>query len=176
MSQRFIHALAVISRKAKKKRIRWVIVGSASVALQGVDVRPHDIDILTTKHGAYAMNAVLRLYEVKAVRFGRSSTFESYFGEFRIRGVKVQVMGDLRVKIRHRWVSLTPRLRRPRIVRVQRLNLPVTPLRSQLVTYKALARRKSRARIRRIERFVAPPRTVNSVRPGLNAFHTRNSL
>jgi hypothetical protein len=140
-----------------------VIVGSTSLALQGIPIRPKDIDILTTKGGAYAINAQLREYESRPVRLWKSRLFQSHLGDFKVRGVKVQVMGDLEVRIGNRWVNRTSRLRNPQTIRLGGHLLPVTPLRKQLESYKLLARRKSKAKVRKVERFLM---ASNKVRTG----------
>jgi hypothetical protein len=122
--------------------------------MQGIPVRPQDIDILTTKSEAYRISRQLKEYETKQVRFRKSPLFRSYLGEFNVRGVKVEVMGDLRVRFRSRWVSLIPRLKNPRIVKLRDRNFPVTPLQEQLRSYKALGRRKDKTKIKKIEQFL----------------------
>ena len=155
LSRKFINSLVVVTEEIRKLGIKWVIVGSASLALQGVQVRPQDIDILTTRGGADAINAQLKEYETKEVRCRRSALFQSHLGDFEVHGVKVQVMGQLKVKIRSRWVSLMPRLRNPRMLHLQGHIFPVTPVRRQLETYKALARRKSKSKVKKIKEFLA---------------------
>lgn len=113
-----------------------------------------DIDILTTKRGAYAIDRQLKRYETKRVRFRKSPLFQSYLGEFKVSGVKVQVMGDLRVKVAHRWLSRAPRLKNPRLIWLGGYRFPVVSLRKQLESYKALSRRKSKPKIKKIQRFL----------------------
>ena len=74
-----VEALKVITRRLRDAKIKWVLVGSTSLALQGVDVSPKDIDILTDKDGAFEINKLLKEYEVKSVQFKTSDLFESFF-------------------------------------------------------------------------------------------------
>lgn len=45
-------ALRVIYDRLKNKDIRWMITGSMSLALQGMPLKPKDIDIRTDEQGA----------------------------------------------------------------------------------------------------------------------------
>jgi predicted nucleotidyltransferase len=45
---KFIDALEIIAQKLEKEHIKWALVGSVSLALQGMDFNPHDLDILLT--------------------------------------------------------------------------------------------------------------------------------
>jgi len=142
----------VISNKLRGQNVKWVVVGSASLALQGLKVTPNDLDILTNKKGAHAMNKLLKEYEVKPVSFGRSTLFESHFGKFKVGEMRVEVMGNLKLKLGGTWRSYTHRLRSPAIIAVDGMKIPVSSLRSQFRSTKLLHRRGASLRALRIEK------------------------
>ena len=152
---KIVKALKLIESKLRGSRVRWVLAGSVSLALQGVDIRPNDIDILTDKEGAFEINRLLKDYEVKPIRFRCSRFFQSYFGEFEIEGVKVEVMGDLKELVEGEWRSLSQRLSTSRIIEIEGIKLPVSPLEDQLRSYQALGRRKNSSKIRKIREALA---------------------
>ncbi|MEM5836239.1 MAG: hypothetical protein QXI23_02125 [Candidatus Aenigmatarchaeota archaeon] len=129
------------------RKVEWMVVGSASLALQGVEIEPKDIDILTTKEGAYKISSILKEYEVKPVKFSKSRVFSSHFGKFRVEGIDVEVMGDLKAKVYGRWVSLTWRLKRPVFVKIGKLGIPVSRLEDQLKVYSMINRKKNLERV-----------------------------
>lgn len=47
--------------------VSWAIDGSTSLALQGIDLNPHDIDILTDSMGAYRIQEAYRSSIIKRV-------------------------------------------------------------------------------------------------------------
>jgi hypothetical protein len=145
-----IETLRIIKEKLKDTEIRWVLVGSLSLALQGITLEPNDIDILTDKEGAFEINKLFKEYEVKPVRFKRSEHLESYLGEFRINGVKVEVMGDLKEKDRNSWKSLSDRLVSPKIVEIEGMQIPVSKLEEQLKSYEKIRTPKARIRVKKI--------------------------
>jgi hypothetical protein len=46
------HALAALARRLDDARVDWFVCGSAALAIRGIEVAPHDIDIVTTDHAA----------------------------------------------------------------------------------------------------------------------------
>jgi len=71
--------------------------------LQGVNVRPNDIDILINEDDLVKVSKLLEDYETKPIKFCRSRFFESYLGEYNIGNVKVEVMAGLRENIGGVW-------------------------------------------------------------------------
>jgi len=143
-------ALLIISKRLKNTKIRWVIVGSASLALQGVEVKPNDIDILTNKEGAFKINKILKEYEVRPVEFRRSELWESYLGEFNIKGVKVEVMGDLR-KVNGELISISEKLSNANFVRLNEEKIPVASLTDQLESYRRIKRKEDLIKVQKIK-------------------------
>ena len=155
IDSKIVKVLKLIESKLRGSGVRWVLAGSVSLALQGVNVSPNDIDILTDKEGAFEINRIFKDYEVKPVRFRRSRFFQSYFGEFEIEGVKVEVMGDLKELVKGEWRSLSWRLSTSRIIEVEGIKLPVSPLEDQLKSYQGLRRKKNSSKIQRIREALA---------------------
>ena len=128
----------------KRKKIKWILIGSISLALQGIKIKAKDIDILTNKSGAFKINRLLKEYEIKPVKFLYSKIFGTeYFGKFRIKGVRVEVMGKTKEK-----------LPSPKIIKISGMNLPVSSLEEELKFYKALKRRKDIDKIKKIIQFL----------------------
>jgi len=160
VQKKIIKVLKIISQNLKSQKIRWVLVGSASLALQGVKIEPKDIDILTNKEGAFKINELFKKYEFKPVEFGclkigGREMFKSYLGKFRIKGVKVEVMGNLKEKLGRKWNYLYKRLKSPRIINFEGMKLPVSPLEDQLKSYSRLGRKKDLIRVQKIKTAIA---------------------
>lgn len=151
MAQQFsddlILALKTLVEKLKDQDIHWVFAGSVSLALQGVNVTPGDIDIITNKTDAYKINELLRDYETKKVEFRKGETYQSYLGEFYINSVKIEVMGEFREKSKQKWFDSKARLASPVIMQFYGMQLPVSPLLLQLRSYESSAREKDAAKV-----------------------------
>ena len=139
INKKFLTALKIISKKLRKKKVKWVLIGSASLALQGIKIKAKDIDILTDKSGAFKINELLKEYEVRPVKISRSKIFGTKcLGKFKIKGVKVEVMGKLK-----------KRLPSQKIIKIGEMNLPVSSLKEELKACKSLKRRKDINKIKK---------------------------
>lgn len=150
ISTGILNALRTIIEHLNNEDIRWAVMASTSLALQGVDITPNDVDILTDEHGAFKIGSLLKDYEVKPVSFGRTNLFESFYGIFNIDGTKVEVMGDLKELLSGTWVSISGRLKSPILIRLDTLTIPVTSLHDELISYEKLGREKDKECILRI--------------------------
>lgn len=146
-----IDVLRIIVERLEKHNVKWLLAGSSSLALQDVKIEPNDIDILTNAEDALKLNNIFKEFMVRKVSFSRSDIFESYFGEFNILGVKVEVMGDLREKISGEWTSLKDRLENVEFVELDFFKVPVPPLDEQLAAYQKLNREKDIEKIKLIQ-------------------------
>ncbi|MHA2380725.1 MAG: nucleotidyltransferase domain-containing protein [Candidatus Thorarchaeota archaeon] len=149
-----LKALRRISECLVGREIRWVVAGSTSLALQGVEVEPHDIDILTNRDGAFQIGELLSEFEVEPVSFGQSELFKSYLGRFEMSGVRVEVMGELRACVGDEWISYEERLSSPQFVEFESVRVPVSSLKQQLESYELLGREKDSQRIARIRELL----------------------
>lgn len=151
MDQRFLSVLTLLLEKCTAMDEQWVVAGSMSLALQGVNVSPSDIDVVTTKDGAFKINDLLKQWEAKSVEFGCTEQYKSYYGKFKIQDISIDVMGALKEKRNGKWISLSSRLSSPKIVTIAGRDLPVTPLKHQLESYKMSEREKDKVIIQKIE-------------------------
>jgi hypothetical protein len=96
---RFLNALRTIYSRLHECRSVWAVTGSLGMALQGMDIVVHDIDLQTDKQGAYAMESLLEEYSIAPVKYKASERICSFFGVLEINGVRVEIMGDLQKKL-----------------------------------------------------------------------------
>ncbi len=148
--EKILKALELICRRLNCSGVRWVVGGSASLALQGVEVLPEDIDIITDMEGAYRMQEILGDFIVEPVRFSSNEVFSSHYGVFEVEGVRVEVMGELRIRAGSEWVNLSKRLENPLYVNILDLMVPVSRLEDHLRSYRLLNRPKDREKIQKI--------------------------
>lgn len=149
VSKKFIKVLKIITQKLKNQKIKWVLIGSTSLALQGVKVKQKDIDILTNKKDVFKINKLLKHYEIHPVKFGSFEIFESYFGEFKIENIKVEVIADLKVKLGNKWTS--KRLPSQKTLEIDGMKITVLPLSEELKAYERLGRKKDFTKIKKIK-------------------------
>ncbi len=127
----FVEAIRIISKKIPSN-VRWAIDGSTSLALQGIDVTPHDIDIITDREGAIRIQESLKEYNVVPISYSSNEKYDSYFGTFRVKGIKVEVMGDLRVFRSGKWSTLqNPSTVEITDINLEGLSIPTVSVKSQ---------------------------------------------
>jgi hypothetical protein len=79
----------------------WTLTGSAGLRLQGVDVSVHDLDLQTDAATVFLMEEKLSSYMNVPVHLWETEHTLSYHGQAEIRGVQVELLGD----IRHRFAG-----------------------------------------------------------------------
>lgn len=153
-------ALKKICERLKDKDINWAIFGSVSLALQGVNVEPRDIDILTDKKGALKIRNALKDYEFKEIKFREDEwkkkregikepiKIKSYYGELEINGIKVEVAGELQKFINEKWTK--PQIPKERkLIKVNGFGVPIIPLERELEAYRELGRKEKAKKIKK---------------------------
>jgi len=111
----------------------WAIDGSSSLALQGIDVMPNDVDILTDKDGAYEIQETFKEFIVKPVSRSSNARYESHYGVLSLGGVRVEIMGDLKVFRNGQWSSLqNPETVKVKKVRFLGMEIPAVSVETQV--------------------------------------------
>jgi hypothetical protein len=95
--------LASIARKLNAESIPFKVVGSASVALHGIPLVAHDLDIDMDRESVYRFQQLYAGRAIKPVSFSESATYRSHFGRFDFNGVQVEVMSDLQWREGNGW-------------------------------------------------------------------------
>jgi len=91
----FIDALLLLHGRLEGSGVRWAVMGSVSHALQGLDIRPRDIDVFTDEKGAYEIERLMGEYVSRRVSFSREGRIRSHFGELNVGGFRVEIIGDM---------------------------------------------------------------------------------
>jgi hypothetical protein len=65
--KQYLPILHKVYLQIKDNRNGWVITGSLGMALQGMDIDVHDIDIQTNKEGAYEIESKLKQFSTTPV-------------------------------------------------------------------------------------------------------------
>jgi hypothetical protein len=134
-----ILALKKIAEKLNGKGLNWVLIGSTALAIQGVDVPVHDIDIMTDMESADKIAIALKEFNIEPMHYKTSAQFKSYYGLFKINEVQVEVFADLETKHNDEWAKTV----RSRIIVMQRyegMTLPLLELREEYEAYKVMGR------------------------------------
>jgi hypothetical protein len=139
--QPLLALLRLIANQLRGTPITWAVTGSCSLALQGVHVAVHDIDLRTTAKDAYALEALFRPYQKRPVSFASTGTVQSHFGAFEINGIQVEIIGDMQHRLPDgTWEPIVDMNRFKVWVIVEEIDLPVMSLPFLYQAYQLLGR------------------------------------
>ncbi len=99
----YADVLRRVARSLTDLPVAWAITGSTGMALQGVQLEVHDVDLQTSAAGAYAIGERLAAWAVTPVCERIAPHIRSHLGVFEIDGLKVEVMGGLQKRVEGVW-------------------------------------------------------------------------
>jgi hypothetical protein len=150
LPDRHLRALRIVYSRLDGQPIRWALTGSAGMALQGVPVEVHDLDLQTDEQGAYALAKRLEAYVVTPVRWLESERIRSHLGKFAVEGVQVEVMGGIQKRLEDQsWEEPVQIELYRRWIEVEGMRLPVLSLEYEYQAYLRLGRSDQAERLRR---------------------------
>ena len=92
-------ALIEASNTLLKVGARWVLVGSTASYLNGLNVKPKDIDIIVEADKIYRVDEVFasEFLPIRRVKYSSNGIYSSHYGVFKVYNVKIEVMADLTI-------------------------------------------------------------------------------
>ena len=133
--------LHLIANQLHGTPITWAVTGSCALALQGLPLAVHGIDLRTTAHDAYALEARFRSYQKRPVNFASTDTVQSHFGALEFNGIQVEIIGDMQHRLPDgTWEPIVDMNRFKRWVRVEDIEVPVMSLPFLYEAYQLLGR------------------------------------
>ena len=159
VSPTHLSVLQRICRRLAGEPILWSLTGSLGLALQGVPVAVHDIDLQTDAAGAYAIERCFAGEVTRPVAYLPSERIRSHLGALEIDGIKVEIMGDMEHRLPSgEWKPAPDLAALRRFLAVEGLAVPVLPLAFEQQAYLELGRTEKAELIRQaIEDQAFPP-------------------
>lgn len=93
------NVLSLLARMFKENEIEWYIIGSASEAVLGVDINPHDIDIAVHTRDFYKVKELSREYVIEPLGDNKGNWLVRYFGKLCVDGASVDIAADNKLNI-----------------------------------------------------------------------------
>lgn len=137
----FQETILLIHDRLAETAVLWVITGSLGMALQGVPVSVHDIDLQTDAAGAYEIERLFASHITRPVAFSATEKIRSHYGTLELNGLPVEIMGDVEKRLENgRWQQ-PPNLTMLRhFVRLENKLIPVLDLAYERDAYEKLGR------------------------------------
>ena len=141
IESRYLKVLRKLYVLLEDCQITWVVTGSWGMALQGMDIDVHDIDLQTDRNGAYEIERLFSKYVVKPVTFSTSERVRSHFGALKIDSVKVEIIGDIEKRLDDQKWERTINLENYRQwIDIRGMRIPVLALEYEYQAYLKLGR------------------------------------
>ena len=140
LSEDFKNVLIEVAKKLNKNNIQFFVIGSTNFALQGMEVSPHDLDILINYNDLVKVSEVFKDNKIKAVSKLKDKSGEGI--EYDINGVEVQFVGENEKGFYDRGDRLV-------IVKIDSTEIPCYSLEKEAEVYKKLGRPRKAEIIRK---------------------------
>lgn len=134
--------LLTFAEKCRANGIEWYIIGSVSEAVVGVDIKPHDMDIVVHVRDFYRVKSIFLDFLIEPFVDNKGTWLVRYFGRLCLNGVMIDIAADHRMnKENHTYDSIS----------WNGYNLEVEPLKAR---YAIELQRDRKDRIRAIEDYL----------------------
>jgi len=95
INENFKQTIKIVQELLNKNNIKWAIIGSTNIQLQGMDVNPNDLDIVIKLKDLAKMPSIFSDYNVSSINelkpFANESTWEV---KIVINNIEVQILGE----------------------------------------------------------------------------------
>jgi hypothetical protein len=93
-----IEVLKVFYEQVSNKDIFWILSGTTSLYIQGVDIKANDIDIVADKDGVDSLDKILSEYCIQKPEYSSTEEYRSYYGQYILNGIKIDLVGEFQYK------------------------------------------------------------------------------
>jgi len=139
-----------VAPSVEPSELNWVVCAGMSLALQGMPVAVHDIDLETDAAGAYEIERLFADCLAKPVTFSSKDKVRSHFGALCIDGITVEIIGDMETLTEDgRWERTAPLPRHRLFVPVDDMQVPVLSLEYECEAYHRLGRHEKAELVRK---------------------------
>jgi len=120
------------------------------MALQGMNVKVHDIDLQTDKDSAYEIEKYLSEYVVQPVAYSEAERIKSHFGTLTINGVKIEIMGAIQKRLGDKkWEEPVRVEKYKHWIETDGIQIPVLSLAYEYQAYLKLGRKEKAKMLKR---------------------------
>ncbi len=143
--------LKIADELNRYKTFNWRIGGTSCLFIQGVDIEPSDIELITSKKGAFKINQIFQDFEEKPVRLEKDKYFSCFLGIFKIDGIKVEVQGELIFTNRGQKIDLLEPITS---IQVDNIMVPVCSLELMRERYQKYGGNRAKLKVQKINELL----------------------
>ncbi len=95
LNENFKDALKIIQKRLTENNIKWAVVGSTNIQLQGMSVQPRDLDIVVQLQDLKKIREIFSDYDASDIKELKPLTDElSWEVKVEIKGIEIQIFGQ----------------------------------------------------------------------------------
>jgi len=132
-NRKALDVLRFTMNKLRALDSRYVVVGSASLALQDVEINVSDVDLATDKVGVYTSAKILGEFMTQEPHYSETEKFCGHIAIYDINGIIVEIFGDTQTKLENKIINYVP-TRRVKPVILKGKTFLTMQLEDQLIT------------------------------------------
>lgn len=141
LDTKYVDVLKILHSRLDATNIIWVIGGSLALALEGLSIKPRDIDLFTDKEGAYKIEELFAEFLVRNVTFSTKDNIRSHYGALNIYGIEVEIIGYIEFKDdKDTWHGGKNLEEVTRFFELEGIKIPLMRIESQLRGYTNIGR------------------------------------
>jgi len=139
--EKTLAVLKMLCQKLDSDKIPWILTGSTSLILQGVDVPLKDIDILVSSDDCRKISVLLADYIVEAPNdVSETDKYRSNYDKYNIDGIEVDILGNFQYKLPDGSWSKIKDMNDCKTLEYAGIKWRVLPLEEELKEYRAVGR------------------------------------
>ena len=132
ISKDFLEVIKIISKRLKKSKIQWALIGSTNMAIQGIDVTPRDLDLVVKLSDLSKMNSIFFDYNPGEIRELKPLSEKPALDiKIIIDNIEVQILGE---KDSGEYVKKLL-LNQIILIRLNNIEIPCLTLKAEARTY-----------------------------------------
>ncbi len=97
--QNFLAVMRFVASGLASLNVEWALTGSLGMALQGMPLDVHDIDLQTDRQGAFEIQQRFSAHLSRPVLLVERERIRSLLGALLIDGVTVEIIGDMQKRL-----------------------------------------------------------------------------
>lgn len=149
INERFKETIRIVHKSLNENKIKWALIGSANMQLQGMDVQPHDLDVVVQLKDLEKMREIFSGYNASAVKELKPLTDEpAWEVGIKIGDVSVQFFAQMDTGV-YANKLLTNKLAK---IRLENIEIPCFTLGAEAQAYAETDREHKADLIRRFLR------------------------
>ncbi|MDD2840088.1 MAG: LysR substrate-binding domain-containing protein [Rickettsiales bacterium] len=143
INEKILATLKTFYSKVDPNEISWILTGSFSFELRGVDVYVNnDIDILINNANYEKISKLLKDYIISPNKFVETDGYRSYLCKYKINGANITIFGDSQYKLPNGTWSEITNISNYEIFEYDGMRLHMFPLSKEYDDYRAMGKNK----------------------------------